>query len=78
MSISSEYDIDKQIIVILGLCSREEADKLSYKEIDELTLKINKTLQTVEELGICSAGEAIDTYTYKELKKLIKEHKNKN
>lgn len=72
----SGYELDVQNVVSLGLCSHEDAMKLSFEELDQLILKADNILKTVEELDICSSGEALNSYTYKELEELIKNHEN--
>ena len=49
--------------------------KLSFEELDKLILKADKILKTVEELDICSSSDALNLYTYEELKELIRKSK---
>lgn len=64
----SGYELDVQNVVSLGLCSHEDAMKLSFEELDKLILKADNILKTVEELDICSSGEALTHILTKNLK----------
>lgn len=70
----SELDIDFQTVVTLELCSREDINKLSLEDLDDLISKAKNILKTVEDLGICTAEDALNSYNYKELEELIKKH----